>query len=40
MSKELKNKILDLYYKGYLVHEIARKLDITEYEVCKALGQG
>lgn len=40
MSKELRDKVLDLYYKGYLVHEIARELDISEYQVCIALGQG
>ena len=36
-KQELEYRVWELYNRGYYVCEIARELDITEYEVCKIL---
>lgn len=38
MSKELKQRIWELYCRGAYVGEIAKAFNISEYEVVKALG--
>jgi DNA invertase Pin-like site-specific DNA recombinase len=38
MSKEIKEKIRDLYDEGLSTAEIAEKLHISEYKVVKVLG--
>ena len=37
MSKTLTAQIWSLYYEGYMVHEIAEALDISEWSVIQTL---
>ena len=39
LTKELKYKIYKLSVSGYSTYEIAKKLNISEYTVVKALGR-
>ena len=37
-KKSKRQRIFDLYYQGAFIWQIARELDITEYEVVTTLG--